>query len=394
MSGKGRHVMKRWMGKIVCAFLAAVLILLPTGCTQKQETDPYDYEVVWEDPTLEAVTRAYLGRGDSAPLLASDLKAVRLIVIKDRFIQFNNGDVWAMTDMGLAPVQRLGDLVHYPQLASVTISDTQLSDVAPLGELTDIIQLMLYNNPNITDISAFSNLTKMRVLVLYNNAISDYGPILVMRELRELDLRRNRLVSFHFDDNFPRLRVLKMDINSVSDLEQLKNLPNLAELDLHSNRISDLTPLSGLTGLLKLRLDSNRITDLTPLSGLEDLSLLDVSNNRLKSLDGVESLTNLVRLDITKNQITDLSAVRNLAKLQYLHAGDNQIANTSPLLELKNLKTIDLPNNRVTDLVQLQGLKAVKKLDISGNDVTREAVDELSKKLGKRCTVTFAQRGD
>ena len=130
-------------------------------------------------------------------------------------------------------------------LKGLTISRSEVSDLAPLAGLENLQALKLNNN-RITDISPLSGLVNLQHLELHDNQIVDISPLAGLTRLQDLRLNRNEVV----------------------DITPLSGLVNLRYLELQGNQISDITPLQGLVNLEGLRLGRNPITDFTPLYGL------------------------------------------------------------------------------------------------------------------------------
>ena len=97
----------------------------------------------------------------------------------------------------------------------------QISDITPLAELTDLVNLTLGGN-QISDIAPLATLTNLTFLNLCTNKISDLSPLVSLTNLDSLGL----------------------DNNLISDLSPLAKLPNLGFVSLHSNPITDWSPVA------------------------------------------------------------------------------------------------------------------------------------------------------
>lgn len=98
-----------------------------------------------------------------------------------------------------------------------------------------------------------------------------------------------------------------------------------------------------------LSIQSNRITDLSPLKDVPSLEELYISHNLLESLDGIESNTNLTILDISNNKISSLASVKTLTKLEELWASYNMVADFADvekaLKDKERLETVYFEGN-------------------------------------------------
>ncbi len=91
------------------------------------------------------------------------------------------------------------------------------------------------------------------------------------------------------DLDYGKVEALKREDAGVADLgpvvAQLKRFPRLKMLSLSRNNISDVGPLAELSGLRYLFLEKNHISDPRPLCELKSLKQLWLYNNPLQSED-------------------------------------------------------------------------------------------------------------
>jgi internalin A len=110
---------------------------------------------------------------------------------------------------------------RYPNITlSLIISDTQVSDLAPLAPFTAYVSLSLARNM-ISDISTLRGLTNLKSIDLSSNQIKDISPL----------------------SNLTALTTATLDNNAISDLTPLAALPMLNSVKLQNNAVSDLAPL-------------------------------------------------------------------------------------------------------------------------------------------------------
>lgn len=141
------------------------------------------------------------------------------------------------------------------RLKELFVGGAKLSDGTPLGDLTSLVELGLFEAPRLRDLSFLPRLPKLRIL--YLDALSAALPTLNGPELERL-----------FIGNCSKVRGLKA----------LEGLPALKELTLEALPVKDLTPLAGLHTLELLALNRcHQVRDLAPLSRhpLRQLSLID-----------------------------------------------------------------------------------------------------------------------
>ena len=193
----------------------------------------------------------------------------------------------------------------------LNMSEKNISDITPLGYLTNLQHLNLYHN-RISNISPLSNLPYLIKLYLGGNQIVDISPLSGLNNLQELHLQQNQLV----------------------DISPLAELTNLDELSLWGNQIIDITPLSGLTKLIVLRIYHNQIVDITPLSGLTNLVVLRAGENNIVDVSPLEGLVKLKELELYQNNIVDITPLATLIRLLELSISDNNIVDLTNIFHL------------------------------------------------------------
>jgi hypothetical protein len=169
--------------------------------------------------------------------------------------------------------------------------------------------------------------------------------------------------------------------------KKLKQIPfdiksDIKILYLNINKITQIENLSALTDLQELHLQNNKLTGIGGLNCLASLTKLDLSNNMIKSIEGVKYLKALEWLNIENNLLQSLflSEILELTGLVELHASANYISNLKECLQLKsltNLSILDLSSNDVckaTDfrnyvIFYLQNLKILNRSAIEKGDI-------------------------
>ena len=126
--------------------------------------------------------------------------------------------------------------------------ENNISDITPLKNLTNLVQLDLETN-NISDISPLRGLTNMVILSLGGNQISDLSPLSKMTSLYELELGRsssggNPITSMEPITNLP-IYILSASYCNIKDISFVDKMTVLEYLDLGGNSIEDFSPLEG-----------------------------------------------------------------------------------------------------------------------------------------------------
>ena len=178
---------------------------------------------------------------------------------------------------------------------SLSLAQTQVSDLGPLADLTALERLDLSHTP-VSDLRPVAHLTALERLVLWDTQVSDLGPLAHLTALERLVLWDTQ----------------------VSDLGPLADLTALERLDLWGTQVSDLGPLADLTALETLDLINTPVSDLGPLADLTALERLDLINTPVSDLGPLADLTALERLDLSHTPVSDLRPVAHLTALETL----------------------------------------------------------------------------
>jgi len=173
--------------------------------------------------------------------------------------------------LGMPPVTTAADLDrlvrsdHLPaRLRTLSLAQTQISQLAPLAALSHLTTLDLTGTPA-TDSSPLAALRSVEELCLSGTQVADLAPLAALDRLTALDLRGT----------------------PVADLRPLVGLRRLEQLSLGGTQVADLAPLAALDRLTALDLTGTAVTDLTPLGALGKLRDLWLFRSKVTSLDPV-----------------------------------------------------------------------------------------------------------
>ena len=194
-----------------------------------------------------------------------------------------------------------------------------------------------------------ANMTKLTTLSLTLGEQADVSPLSGLTELVEISLSGNFEISdFQFMSGMTKLR--NAHINPRGDM-QADGIQSFKGLELiiygcGSESLRDTTPLSGLTNLTKLSLPSrysnDGVYDLSGISGLTKLQELRVYG-KVTSLEPLQNLTELRTLDLSSvadwdhplQSLAVFSGLENLRSLTISHVAEG--VDTSPVSQVTNL---------------------------------------------------------
>jgi Leucine-rich repeat (LRR) protein len=163
------------------------------------------------------------------------------------------------------PISSYTPLNQISALSNLWLHDNAISNASFLGAIPRLNHLNLDAN-NISDISWLSSLTNLTGLSLCRNPLSGYLVLAGLTNLTALRLEGNCLkpdLLGTFLPSLGKLTFLDLIHNEVNDLSPLVLLSNLQELYLRRNRLRDLTSLGSLPPLVDADVTLNAL-DVSP----------------------------------------------------------------------------------------------------------------------------------
>ena len=113
---------------------------------------------------------------------------------------------------------------------------------------------------------------------------------------------------------------IELKNKNLEEISCILEYKNVKELDLRWNKISDLKPLEKLEKLEVLKINFNQIEDVTPLLNLKNLKELWLHNNNIKDIRGIGRLSKLNHLDVSFNPlkygVEEIEKLRSLKRLE------------------------------------------------------------------------------
>ena len=151
--------------------------------------------------------------------------------------------------------------------------------------------------------------------------------LMVCNNSRSQGLKKDSEINFQKNESCKKLSKFDVDSEKIelknSDLTEINcisNYKNVKELDLRWNKIKDMTPLENLKKLEVLKINFNQIENIKPLLNLTNLKELWIHNNKISDIRGIKKLTKLEHLDVSfnplKNGVEEISRLKNLKRLE------------------------------------------------------------------------------
>ena len=199
------------------------------------------------------------------------------------------GQLTALDGMWLRQVSQssFNTLPAIPSLTRLSMSNTKLTDITPLGAQTGLTEVNLSNN-YISDITPLAKLKSLTSLQLSDNLIVD---IIVQKAFN------SQTVDFS--------HVLELDLsgNAIQSTASLAsaNFSGLTKLNLGENPLTDLSGLVNLSKLTDVVLSNSQLTDLSPVLALGGLETVNLKNNTQLSCDEIDQFKTQTSAQVSDN---------------------------------------------------------------------------------------------
>ncbi|XP_053320280.1 leucine-rich repeat-containing protein 49 [Spea bombifrons] len=191
----------------------------------------------------------------------------------------------------------------------------------------------------------------------------------------KLNLERRRLEVCPVMEGEEQLRLLYLQHNFISKIQNLSSLQRLIFLDLYDNQIEEISGLSALRSLRVLMLGKNRIQNIANLEKLNYLDVLDLHGNQISKIENVSHLRELRVLNLARNLISQVENLNGLDSLTELNLRHNKInlvrdVDTLPSLQLLYLSFNNI--SRLHDILCLADSTSLSDVTLDGNPIAQE----------------------
>ncbi|KAF2721625.1 hypothetical protein K431DRAFT_346266 [Polychaeton citri CBS 116435] len=359
----------------------------------KTLTDEHQDEPYWEDlRQLDLQSRSL-----SALVGLEDFcSGIRILNVSDNVLMDTEGaptSVRHLTAQGNA-LDNLTSWTHLMNLQYLDISNNRLENMSSLECLLHMRELSLANN-EVTDLTGLKVLEGLLKLDLSRNKIhmADFDD-LHNAQLQELDLSANRISEVLRLEVLPHLKVLRLDGNQdLKTFTVSRSMPELQELSIQDCGLVSLD-VTQFPALRKLYVDNNSLQTVTGLSTLKHLDVISMRNQTLSEDYRVSILEKVfdartVRLSYNKLPSLKLSdTFHSIQNLELASVGLQELPENFGS-SLPNLRKLNLDFNFLKDLRHLHGIHRIEEIKVCGNriDRLRKTIGLFSKLGGSICTI-------
>jgi Leucine-rich repeat (LRR) protein len=206
--------------------------------------------------------------------------------ISDVYCSSRNDDAEDLT-----PIASLEGLQYFPNLTHLWIDSSQISSLAPISNLINLVSLIVDNG---------------------QNSVSDLTPLLALNNLEFLHLQNGSLTEDMLQPitQLSKLKQLGLFENQIEDISFLTSLGNdIEELHVAGNPIQDFSPVASLTSLKKFYGYYNPMDNLNYLSDLQNLEVIGISETGISDITVLKDLPNLIDVTLNGNPIRRVSGI-------------------------------------------------------------------------------------
>jgi Leucine-rich repeat (LRR) protein len=265
-----------------------------------------------------------------------------------------------------------------PWVTALNLADTNISSLAPLRNLANLLLLNL-NGTRVANIESIKQLVNLRYLYLSDTEVADIAPIKELINLQYLDLGITNVVDIRPIKDLVNLEALFLPSTHVTNLDPLRQLLNLQILNLWKTNVDNIEPISQLQNLQNLDLSSTQVVDIEPLRRLMKLQSLYLSNTQVSNIKPINQLINLQILDLMNSKVVDIEPLKHLFNLQYLDLASTPINDVYPINQLFKLKSLFIQSTSIYDISSLKNL-----LNLENVYVEENRVSGLARTLGRK----------
>ncbi len=283
-------------------------------------------------------------------------------------------------------IDSLEDLVFFPNLMSITISNLNLENLNGIENCQKLVSLSAYSSL-IKDYSKITYLTSLKgIRLTYLENFNEFIDLIKDLPLERLEISNSNAPSIK---NVSKLRdtlkVIAITDSNVEKIDGLESFSQLTSLSLSSNKIInfvDIASIKSIDNLKELNLRGNDTID----GNRENYSSDDLNKiNRISQIldrggkifldeNKISLFTNYKEISFSWKRLENLNSLKDMTSLEKLDLTGTGIdlANASDkeiIKSMTNLKNLNLSFNQIQSLEYLNCLTNLQKLDIDHNSV-------------------------
>ncbi|MBQ5959933.1 MAG: TIR domain-containing protein [Firmicutes bacterium] len=241
---------------------------------------------------------------------------------------------------------------------------------------TAVLKTLNIDGTGVVNLSSLAEADNLNYLYASDTKVTDISPLADLTELRTLALNRTGIKTIDKVFQSLRLQTLQFADCGITSMSGFENLTVLTEVDLSGNQLTDISWLyKSAESLKEVHLAGNPLTDrLQQLSECKQIQILDISGIPVYTMYCAKDAAELTELYAENCQITSIEELADKAKLKIVDLSDNKITDYSAISQIDySMGIIDLSNNEITSL---SPVAKTRILNLIGNPVSYASVPE------------------
>ncbi len=221
-------------------------------------------EIFFADSVVEEAVRGKIGK-NTGSIYEGDVMAITALDMEGEVIDNLEGLQYlknlevliagAYSRGSYSSIQDLTPLSGLTKLYRLDLSGNNITDISALASLTNMQELSLYNNFNLTSIGAVSNMKKLTYLNLCSVDVKDLSPIRNLTKMRSLHLINVQVNNLDDLVNMSNLQTLMVFDMPLIDMNGIKGKQALKSINMAGTKMTDYSVLKTLPALVKLEID-------------------------------------------------------------------------------------------------------------------------------------------
>ncbi|KAL8905738.1 MAG: hypothetical protein Q9207_002452 [Kuettlingeria erythrocarpa] len=261
---------------------------------------------------------------------------------------------------------------HLRNLQYLDVSGNRIQTLHGFQSLVHLRELKATDN-QIESLEGILELDGLIKLTLRRNCIKSVDPrTRNLNRLTELDLRQNDLREFDLSKHLPVLERLDLSHNGLECLTISERMASLQELKLARNQLETLD-VSQLPSLRVLDIDQNSISSINNVQSHERLEVLSWREQRIETPVQYQECRSVRKLNLSGNSLSTFTPISHLLNLQHLELASTGLHSLADDFGIKcpNIRELNLNFNALSEIRPLLGVVGLKRLYLTGNRISR-----------------------
>ncbi|KAL8761556.1 MAG: hypothetical protein Q9184_002321 [Pyrenodesmia sp. 2 TL-2023] len=261
---------------------------------------------------------------------------------------------------------------HLRNLQYLDVSSNKLQSLHGFQSLVHLRELNATDN-QIQSLEGILGLDGLIKLTLRKNRITSVDlRTCSLSRLTDLDLGQNGLVEFNNLKHLPALERLYLSDNRLERLAVSERMESLQDLKLAKNQLNTVD-IGQMPSLRVLDVDQNSITSINNIESHQRLEVLSWREQRIETVLQYQQCRNVRELYLSGNSLPNFAPDTHLLNLQRLELASTGLQTLADDFGIKcpNIRELNLNFNGLSEIRPLLGVVGLEKLYLTGNRISR-----------------------